>query len=113
MLRLALVMHKIPTSTMLDGARPADKAQDFLNTLFPLLQGDDWGEADAYIDGFLETSALTKSLERWEWDAIEWVIRPRSFGRRYNDAIEEQARELGLTVKRQRQMGLTLDSLFF
>lgn len=110
MLRLALVTYELPASTMRDGANAADAAQEFLDTLFPLLEGDDWGEADAYLDGFLETSELTKRIERWEWDAIEWVIRPSVFGRRHNMLVEEKARALGLPVKRRR---LTLGSLCF
>jgi hypothetical protein len=110
MLRLALVTYELPSSTMCDGNNAADAAQDFLDTLFPLLQDDDWCEADACLDGFLETSELTERIERWEWDAIEWVIRPSVFGRRHNMLIEDKARALGRSVKRER---LTLGSLCF
>jgi hypothetical protein len=106
LLRLALIVHTMPVSTILS----YDCSTELLDTLFPLLEDEDesdWSEADAAIAEFVETTDIMRYIPRGCY-AVDWVFRPSAFATKYNYRIEEQMRARGLAPKRRR---LTLELL--
>jgi len=58
---------------------------DFADALFPLIGDDDWAEAEAMIEFFLEETGILRHATAEERESMEWVLRPASFAARYND----------------------------
>ena len=58
---------------------------DFTDALFPLV-GDDCSEADGIIGFFLDETGLLRYATADQREDMEWVLRPDSFARQYNDA---------------------------
>lgn len=74
---------------------------DFADALFPLIGDDDWAEAEAVIDSFLEETEILRHATTQERGSMEWVLRPASFAARYNDtrgAVPTFVRLLGALV---------------
>ena len=58
----------------------------FADALFPLIGDDDWAEAEAVIDSFLEETEILRHATAEQRKSMEWVLRPASFAARYNYA---------------------------